>query len=125
MLERLSDQLNAGDVDAELLKRLGWTQDQLEQFVKRFEGPGGAESDRPSEGGQRRKNLTGVGKTTLREPLIRSSARRPGQGAADELGGNLDRGRTEPPPEFRDIVNAYRMSPSGGNGRKAGGARPK
>ena len=37
MLKNLQDQLKRGDVDPELLKELGWTEDQMKRFTKRMQ----------------------------------------------------------------------------------------
>jgi hypothetical protein len=114
VLQRLSEQLDKAEVDPELLKRLGWTRDELEQFVKEFQGPGSTDPNQPDGDKKSRtaKKPTAPGKTTLDEKRVKSTSRRPGQTAQDALGENYEGRRTKPAPEYEDHVRAYNMSQS-------------
>jgi hypothetical protein len=124
VLERLAKQLDKGEVDPELLERLGWTRDELEQFVKEFHGPGPTDETRPDDVGKAdTKKPAERGKTTLNETRIRSTRRGPGQKAVDALGENYEGRRTKPAPEYDDHVRAYNMSQSKSD--KSAPASPK
>jgi hypothetical protein len=114
VLSRVSEQLDSGEVDPELLKRLGWTRDDLEQFVKEFQGPAATDPNQPVEGTARRapKKPTEPAKTTLRDELIKSTRRGAGRTATDVTSDNLDPGRVTLPREYEDLIKAYTKSQS-------------
>ncbi len=112
VLERLSDQVQSGDVDPELLQRLGWTREQLEQFVEEFHDPGRKEGDAGGAAAKRQDKPPREPGTTLKEKRIGNTRRGPGATAQDDLGGNYDAGRRDAPFEYRDIVDAYTKSRS-------------
>jgi hypothetical protein len=114
VLERLGEQLDKGEVDPELLKKLGWTRDELEQFVKEFQGPAPTDASKGTAGDKSRtpKKPAAPGKTTVKDKRVQSTSRRPGQTAQDALGENYEGRRTKPAPEYEDHIRAYNMSQS-------------
>jgi collagen type III alpha len=125
VLDRLAKQLDKGDIDPQLLKRLGWTREELEQFVKEFQGPGATDANQPGTPGKSAtpKKKTDDAKTTLDEKKIRSTRRGPGQTAQDAIGENYEGRRSKPAPEYEDHVRAYNMSQS--KGESSNQATPK
>jgi hypothetical protein len=104
VLEHLKDQLARDQVDPQLLNRLGWTRDDVEQFVERWEKmfadatvEGNRQQKEPSALSEALRSL-GLGKGRV----VRSS------GAVDdamrELRGSL---RTAPPLEYQEQLRAY------------------
>jgi hypothetical protein len=113
VLDRVAKQLDKGEIDPELLKRLGWTREELEQFVSEFHGSGATdETATGADGNSRIKKPSDRGKTALDEKRIRSTRRGAGQNAVDAIGDNYEGRRSKPAPEYEDHVRAYHMSQS-------------
>jgi hypothetical protein len=115
VLERLKDQEQAPD--PELLKSLGWTKEELQQFIARWEELKRAARE---EGPSARADLD----DPLRSLGLRSTdtQRRSGNSINDQPGGQRDLGRSSTPPaEFLEQFNAYRKGRS--RGSSDGGAR--
>ena len=107
MLRRLKDELARGDVDPDLLKQLGWSKENLEQFVERMEQKlNDAGEDNSPEGLARRKRF---------EEFLRSlsvgekTERRQAGTRATRLSPNIQ-SNSVVPPEYRDQVEAYTKS---------------
>ena len=104
-LEHLKDELRKDQPDPELLKRLGWTKKDLENFVKRWE--------------QMRKQAQGPdekGKTAQREldESLRSLGLRPrstslksNSARDDQTRGLKESRRTSPPAEYSEQYKSY------------------
>lgn len=115
VLERLKDQQN--EADPELLKSLDWTQDELQQFLARWEALKRAARE---EGPAAQAELNDA----LRSLGLRATAtvRRGVHAVNDQPGGLRDLGRSSSPPaEFLEQFNAYRKGRS--RGASEGGAR--
>ena len=113
VLDRLGKQIDKGEVDPDLLKRLGWSQEELDQFVKQFSGPGKTDGKLDADKlPPKSKKPAEPGKTTLTEKRTASAKRGPGQTAVDNLGDNFEGNRAKAPPEYEDLVRAYNMSQS-------------
>jgi hypothetical protein len=114
VLEQLQD--DQQEPDDELLKKLGWTQEELQAFLRRWETMKKA----AREGGrQEQAELDDA----LRSLGLRPSgqSRRRGSSQNDQQRGMRDAGsRSRPPVEFLDKFNAYKK----GAARAAGQPRP-
>ncbi len=107
VLSKLKDQLERGEVDQDLLKRLGWTEDRLENFVERMDqkinDPG---EDNSPEGIARRKRF----EEFLRSLELTASTKRKKAGdRVNRLGPNLQND-SQVPAEFREQYEAYTKS---------------
>ncbi len=112
VLDHLKDQMKNGQVDQELLQKLGWTEAEMRQFVNRWEQLKNAAQQPGSAGQQAAKQL---------EDRLRSLGLRPDQAAQvgsnkadDQQRGNQQGRRTAPPAEFRDLFKAFQKGASGG-----------
>ena len=76
VLQHLKDQLEKGQVDPELLRRLGWTRQELEQFVRRWERIQQQAQRQGPEGERARRLLRNLG---LRPGSSQLSSRVPQQ----------------------------------------------
>lgn len=104
VLERLDEQLAKKQVDQTLLKKLGWTEDELQRFVDRWKNlkaSAAGEGEAPNEAKQELDD-------TLRNLLPRSNGplKFRGQAKADDLRSN-DALRVKPPSEYADRVREY------------------
>lgn len=102
VLNRLKDQQD--NPDPELLKKLNWSQDELKEFIGRWEAmKQAAEESERSESRQLDQALRSLG---LRRDNV---DRRAVQRGDDQVRGMRDAGaRTKPPAEFFEQFNAYR-----------------
>jgi hypothetical protein len=103
-LEKLRDQKS--QPDAELLERLGWTAEDLERFLARWEAMKEAAAEQGPAGDEARQTL----RETLESLGLRpaNSALRRGQTESDEQRALRDSGhRTAPPPEYKKLFEAY------------------
>lgn len=108
VLERLRDQQH--DPDPELLKSLGWTREELQRFVARWQELKRAARE---EGPAAQADLDDA----LRSLGLRAtqSARRRGTATSDQAGGQLDRGRTSRlPAGFLEQFEAYKRGAARG-----------
>jgi hypothetical protein len=104
VLESLEDQLAKGQVDDELLEDLGWSQDDLRNFVDRWKGLfDAAERDGDASDSQERLDaaLRSLG------PGARGNLQLQGSATADELRDLNDSYRARAPLEYADRVRAY------------------
>ena len=111
MLEHLSDQQH--EPDPEVLRNLGWTQEELRQFVDRWLA---LKRRAKEEGGAADEDLTDA----LRSLGLRSPApdRRRAHASSDEDRGMREEGsRSRPPAAFEEKFNAYRKGAAHGSQR--------
>lgn len=107
-LEYLEDQLAKNEPDRDLLDRLGWTRDDMEAFVRRWQqmrreaGRGG------SEGTEAKQDLDEALKSLGITP--RSTEINSGRSAPDDVRRLKDSGRHEPPAKWKDLFEAYTRS---------------
>ena len=104
-LTHLKDELAKDTPDPELLDRLGWSRQDLENFVKRWEQMR-ASADAPGEKGQAaRRELD----ETLRSLglRLRTTTRRANEATNDQFKGLKESRRSTPPPEYAEQVKAY------------------
>ncbi|MFN9220528.1 MAG: hypothetical protein ACK6D6_00340 [Planctomyces sp.] len=113
-LKRLQKDLERGEVDPELLKELGWTNDELAKFADRMQQQ--LDEREQNEQQQREKSLS----QKSFEEMLRSLGIG-GSGAAREGDARRDRERQDttirnsaPPSRYRSSYEAYRRSLSTG-----------
>ena len=97
MLTRLEDMLNRNAVDPELLRRLGWTEEDLRRFVKYLKAK------------QQQERAGRIGRVHAPRRSMLSGP----QSVVSEGDNAIDVSRTPPPPEYREIIEAYSRSLSG------------
>ncbi|MGE0606764.1 MAG: hypothetical protein AB7O62_06525 [Pirellulales bacterium] len=116
-LEYLKDQLDQDQPDQELLDKLGWSREDMQRFVSRWEEMKSRAGQRGAEGDAARKRL---------EDELRGLGLRP---RGTKLDGDSrekeaertrlrDSRRSEPPPEYAEQYKAYTQGKA--KGRKAG-----
>ena len=105
VLERLVDQRKQGKSDTELLKKLGWTQEQLDAFVRRWESMREAAKAPGQDGESAKREL---------DEALRSLGLAPkgAKLAADRVQQDAEQGlqqskRSEPPSKYRDGFRAF------------------
>lgn len=112
VLENMKNQLRSGNLDQDLLNKLGWTKDDAQRFVDRWESlKRDAQQDGPS-GNEAAAKL---------QERLRSLGLRPQQSSStgDNVADDTQRGnrvnrRSAPPSEYRDIYRAFQKGASGG-----------
>lgn len=111
-LEHLKDQLADGQDDSELLKQLGWTREEADAFIQRWEAMRGQSQAPGPKGDAARRELD----ETLRSLGLRprGSALRSGGKADDRAAGLQESRRTTPPPEYSEAFKAYTQGTSRG-----------
>jgi len=111
-LGHLKDQLADGRDDSELLKQLGWTREEADAFVQRWETMRGQAQTSGPKGDAARRELD----ETLRSLGLRprGSAIRAGGKADDRAAGLQESRRTTPPPEYSEAFKAYTQGTSRG-----------
>jgi hypothetical protein len=108
VLEKLSDQLNQKQVDEDLLKQLGWSEDDLRKFVARWkERKQAAERNDPSGDAAKRELNEALRSLGLRrEPLKQGAVK-------DDTMRDLREGFRGPvPPEYQERLRAYNQGVS-------------
>jgi hypothetical protein len=106
-LEYLKDQQN--QPDQELLDRLGWTPEDVQKFVQRWEQLKRQAAERDESSRQARRQLDDALRSLGLGPG--SDRLRQGGGRSDGLRGIRESGeRTRLPAEYRDQYDAYRRS---------------
>jgi hypothetical protein len=103
-LETLKDQKS--NPDSELLEKLGWTEEDLQRFLARWEAMKRAASQEGAAGDEAKRTL----RDTLESLGLRpsNSGLRRGQTDSDEQRALRDSGhRTAPPPEYQKQFEAY------------------
>jgi hypothetical protein len=89
--------------DPELLDRLGWTKEDLAEFLNRWNSLKQSAEETPDGQRELDEALRSLG---LRDPALR---RRAGGTASDDQRGLRDSGgRTAPPPKYRDLFESFR-----------------
>ena len=101
VLEYLKDQQD--NPDPELLKELGWTEQELADFVKRWQQLKQAAAEDSAGNRELDNSLRSLGLQPQRD------RRRQGTAQNDEVRGLRDSGgQSTPPPAFRDLYNAFK-----------------
>jgi hypothetical protein len=100
-LKYLKDQKDKPD--PELLKKLGWTKDDLAAFLQRWE----AMKSSAKEGGEAKEELNDAYRSLGLRPA--ADKRRSAAAGDDATRGNRDAGsRSEPPPGYAEQFKAFR-----------------
>ncbi|MEQ8850042.1 hypothetical protein [Botrimarina sp.] len=104
VLERLEDQLQREQVDRELLDELGWSQDDLERFVDRWQSRRQRAQQRGPEGrAELDRALRGLGLSPGGPSVARDKR-------LDDLRDLSERTRTAPPPGLQDAMRRFQQS---------------
>ncbi len=108
VLEHLEDQLKRGQVDKKVEEELGWTKDQVRQFVERMRRQSQAADDPTSPAAEARRLQF---EETLKSLNLHSPAKaRSSQAVPKTNDAEIESKRSIPPPEYRDIYNAFTKS---------------
>jgi hypothetical protein len=113
-LKKLHEALQDDAKAKELEKDTGFSREQLEQFTRKYEkvasAPGGPGRDINLKGDDQKAaaqpsaNLPGLSAST---PFSSQSRRGGNTGAQDEIRGNVEGARDQPPPEMRGKWEGY------------------
>lgn len=122
VLKRLQEELDRGEVDPELLKKLGWTEDDMRRFAERLERQlAEPKPDDPAAEARRRQF-----EETLRSVDLESSGRsRRGDSASEKSTSNFTDRRLPAPRSHRKAYEEYirrlarqrRTPPAGSSGK--------
>jgi hypothetical protein len=104
ILRRLEEELRQKKVDPELLKEMGWTEEDAKKFAERMRAESAKEVDKSDPLNQAKRAGFGQG-TDLRKSTGRSAGK-----GADQLQDLFSGRRTPPPPEVRKRYEAYMKS---------------
>jgi hypothetical protein len=107
VLERLSEQLSRKQVDNELLKKLGWTEEDMRKFVARWQQRKDAARN-PNTAETAQKELD----EALRSLGLRSTALRQSQAKDDQLRDLKQGHRGAVPVEYQELLKAYNQGVS-------------
>jgi hypothetical protein len=100
-LQKLKDQEH--DPDPELLDKLGWSKEDLAEFLNRWQALQKSAQTNPEGKRELDEALRSLG---LRDP---ASRKRAGGATSDDQRDLLDSGsRSSPPPKYRDLFDAFR-----------------
>ncbi|MHB8901663.1 MAG: hypothetical protein ACYC6Y_23155 [Thermoguttaceae bacterium] len=111
-LEYIEDQLNKTEPNPELLDRLGWTRQDLEQFLRRWQKMKADAQDTGPAGQEARHELDEALKSLGLRPA-RSSIQ--GGQVKDDTLTNTESVRSNPPPAWRELTQEYTRSISSGS----------
>jgi len=104
LLQRLKDQMRKGEVDQSLLDKLGWSQADMESFVKRWEKMKADAQIPGRDGDKARKDLNdSLRSLGLRKEQVQVKS----SGVDDKTSGMRDAPRTSPPPEYQDQFRRF------------------
>jgi collagen type III alpha len=108
ILNRLQGQLSRGKVDESLLKELGWTKDEVRRFVERMRRQAQSEQGGNTPADEARRLQW---EETLRSLELKQSPRSRSGAGVKKIGGlEMENRRSAPPPEFRELYEAYTKS---------------
>jgi hypothetical protein len=102
VLDHLQDELNKPEPDAELLKELGWTKEQLAEFVSRWEKVRELAQKEGAEGDKARDQLRNLG---LRPPSTSVGSNQ----QSDSVTNLSESLRIPPPAPFAEAYKAYQQ----------------
>lgn len=112
VLDRLKDQLKKGQPDEGLLDKLQWTKQDLERFVNRWD---------QMKAAAKQSGATGKKAQTELDQALKSLGLRPrgtklgaGQSRQDDVRGNRDSRRSEPPAEYAEQYRQFNVGTSKG-----------
>lgn len=111
-LEHLRDQMKNGQPDPELMKKLGWSRDDLKNFLDRWEAMRRRADQQGTEGDAGRRDLDAALRSLGLRP--RSTKLRSNAARDDQARGLKESRRTQPPPEYAEQYKAYTQGTSRG-----------
>jgi hypothetical protein len=111
-LEHLKDQMKRGEPDQELLDKLGWSKQDLEKFVNRWDQMRRQASQRGPEGQTARKDLDEALRSLGLRP--RTTTLQSNKGRDDQSRGLKESRRSQPPAEYAEQFKAYTQGTSRG-----------
>jgi len=119
-LRRLQKELERGEVDQKLLDELGWTQDELQQFVERMQKQ--LDERKLNEQQQKEKDLSQKSfEEMLRSLDLESSgSSREGKTDRDRDRQDTTNRQSAPPARYKQMMEAYQRSlsrPAGAKGQ--------
>ena len=113
-LKRLSKDLEEGNIDEDLLKELGWTEDQLKNFSHRMNQQLKAlEQETDAEDKARALQRRRVEELLRSLDLKSKSGARIGDERRDRQQRDTSFRKSEPPAKYRDWMKSYQKSLSG------------
>lgn len=108
VLEKLSDQLNGKEVDKDLLKKLGWSEDELRKFVDRWRDRKQAAERKDEAGDSAKRELD----EALRSLGLRRGPLKQGQVRDDSMRDLREGYRGPVPLEYQERLRAYNQGVS-------------
>ena len=100
--------MKRGQVDKKVEEELGWTKDQVRQFVERMRRQSQAAEDPTSPAAEARRLQF---EETLKSLNLHSPAKPRSSQAVPKTNDNeIESKRSIPPPEYRDLYNAFTKS---------------
>jgi collagen type III alpha len=108
VLKRLEGQLKRGQIDEKVQEELGWTKDQIRRFVERMRRQAQTAEDPTSPAAEARRLQF---EETLKSLNLRSPAKsRTSRAVPRSNDFEMESKRSIPPPEYRDLYNAFTKS---------------
>ena len=114
VLKRLKQNLERGEVDQELLNKLGWTEDQLKAFSKRMPQKLDILKDPEADQLQKRR----VEELLKSLDLSNDAEDRVGRNGRDKQQQDTTTRRSTPPAKYKDWQKLYEQSLSEGQQRR-------
>lgn len=111
-LEYLKDQLAKEKPDPKLLEQLGWSRQDLEKFVNRWETMRRAAAEPGPSGEAAQRRFDEALKSLGLRP--RGTVLRGGSTSRDQMRNLKEAGRFDPPPEWSEMLRAYNRGVAGG-----------
>lgn len=108
VLRRLESQLQRGQIDKKTEEELGWNKEQIRRFVERMRSQAQATEDPNSPAAEARRLQF---EETLKSLNLRSAAKsRSSRAVPKSSDAEMESKRSIPPPEYRDLYNAFTKS---------------
>jgi len=108
VLNRLENQISRGKVDKDVLKELGWTEDEVRRFVKRMRHQAQSAKDGGSAADEARRRQYEETLRTLN--LLPPGRKRTGSGIEKSRTDEIEAKRSPPPAEYRQLYDAFTRS---------------
>lgn len=108
VLSRLENQIKRGKVDKDVLKELGWTEDEVRRFVKRMRHQAQSAKEGGTAADEARRRQYEETLRTLN--LLPPAQKRTGTGIAKSSTDEIEAKRSPPPVEYRELYEAFTRS---------------
>lgn len=105
IIDKLRDQLEKGEPDRELLDKLGWSREDLENFVRRWERMKAEARDDGRKGEEAKRELDATLRSLGLAP--RGTTLSGDRATSDSQRGLRESRRSSPPPEYAEQYKAY------------------